>query len=59
MNRAHTATQAIDNLQLAIEQFNNLTIDLIYGTPTLSDERWQQNVNRAFEMGIPIFPAML
>lgn len=53
MNRAHTASQAVDNLQLAIQHFNNLTIDLIYGTPTLSDERWKQNVDRAFAMGIP------
>lgn len=53
MNRAHTAGQAVDNLQLALQHFNNLTIDLIYGTPTLSDERWQQNVNRAIDMGIP------
>lgn len=53
MNRAHTAQQAVDNLQLAIKHFNNLTIDLIYGTPTLSDERWEQNVLQAFELGIP------
>ena len=30
MNRAHNAQQAIDNLQLAIKQFDNITIDLIY-----------------------------
>lgn len=53
MNRAHTAQQAMDNLQLALSYFNNITIDLIYGTPTLTDERWRQNVSRAIEWGIP------
>lgn len=53
MNRAHTAQQALGNLQLALQHFSNLTIDLIYGTPTLSDERWRQNVQQAVELGIP------
>lgn len=53
MNRAHTASQAIDNLQLARQHFDNITIDLIYGTPTLSDERWKENVQRAIDLGIP------
>ncbi|WP_276480439.1 radical SAM family heme chaperone HemW [Paraflavitalea pollutisoli] len=52
MNRAHTASQAIDNLQLARQHFDNITIDLIYGTPTLSDERWKENVMRAIGLGI-------
>ncbi|MDF2187202.1 radical SAM family heme chaperone HemW [Paraflavitalea sp. CAU 1676] len=53
MNRAHTARQAIDQLELALQQFDNMTIDLIYGTPTLSDERWQENVQRALSLKIP------
>ena len=53
MNRAHTARQAIDHLELALQHFDNLTIDLIYGTPTLSDERWRENVNRAIALKIP------
>ncbi len=53
MNRAHTATQAEDCIHLAqSEGFNNLTIDLIYGTPTLTDENWQQNVSKAIELGV-------
>ena len=47
MNRAHNAQQAIDNLQLAIKHFNNITIDLIYGTPGLTNEKWKQNVETA------------
>jgi oxygen-independent coproporphyrinogen-3 oxidase len=52
MNRAHTAQQAIDNLQLAKQYFDNITIDLIYGTPTLPDEKWQHNVQQAIALGI-------
>src|SRR4051812_48469473 len=53
MNRAHSAQQAIDNLQLAKQYFPNITIDLIYGTPTLPDEKWQHNVQQAIALGVP------
>ena len=53
MNRAHNAQQAIGNLQLAIKQFNNITIDLIYGTPQLTNEKWKQNVETAISLTIP------
>lgn len=54
MNRAHNALQAKDCIaQAQIAGFNNLTIDLIYGTPGLTNERWQQNVQTALSLGIP------
>ncbi|ULQ56308.1 radical SAM family heme chaperone HemW [Flavihumibacter rivuli] len=54
MNRAHNAGQALRSVELALSSgFSNLTIDLIYGTPGLSDEAWEANVNRAFELGVP------
>jgi oxygen-independent coproporphyrinogen-3 oxidase len=54
MNRVHNAQQALNCIHLAQDEgFNNLTIDLIYGTPTLSDERWQQNVQQAIYLDIP------
>lgn len=53
MNRAHTAELAVGSLQLAVQQFDNITIDLIYGSPLLTDEMWKQNVERAIELGIP------
>jgi oxygen-independent coproporphyrinogen III oxidase len=53
MNRAHSATQATHCIQLAQQYgFINLTIDLIYGTPTLTDEQWQQNVQTAIDLGV-------
>lgn len=53
MNRAHTSEQAIDNLQLAKQYFDNITIDLIYGTPLLTNEKWKQNVDTAISYKIP------
>ena len=53
MNRAHTAAQAMENLQLARTAFDNITIDLIYGTPQLTNEKWKQNVDTAIRIGIP------
>jgi oxygen-independent coproporphyrinogen-3 oxidase len=47
MNRAHTAKEAIDNLQLAKNEFDNISIDLIYGSPLLTDEQWEKNVATA------------
>lgn len=53
MNRAHNAQQAISNLQLACGEFQNITMDLIYGSPLLTDEMWKQNVDTAIAIGIP------
>jgi oxygen-independent coproporphyrinogen-3 oxidase len=54
MNRAHNAQQAINCIQLAQKEgFHNISIDLIYGGPSLSDENWKQNLNTCFELGIP------
>ena len=53
MNRAHNAEQAINNLQLAINKFDNITIDLIYGTPGLTNEKWRNNVERIIALNIP------
>ncbi|MGJ7031791.1 radical SAM family heme chaperone HemW [Niabella hirudinis] len=53
MNRAHNAVQAREGLELAMQYFNNITMDLIYGTPGLSNERWKQNVATALALGVP------
>lgn len=53
MNRAHNAAQAITGLKLAVSRFDNITMDLIYGTPGLTHEKWQQNVQQAIALGIP------
>lgn len=53
MNRGHTAGQAIDSLELAITYFDNISIDLIYGSPSLTDENWKHNVDKCVALGIP------
>jgi oxygen-independent coproporphyrinogen-3 oxidase len=54
MNRAHSSIQASRCIELALhEGFNNFSIDLIYGSPLLTDEMWKQNVEKALEYGIP------
>lgn len=53
MNRAHTAAEAVNSLQLALENFQNITIDLIYGLPGLTNERWKKNVDMAINLRIP------
>ena len=53
MNRAHNSYQAINSLELARKLFDNITIDLIYGSPFLSDEMWKKNVDQALKLYIP------
>jgi oxygen-independent coproporphyrinogen-3 oxidase len=53
MNRAHTSKQAIQSVKDSqAEGFNNITIDLIYGTPLLTDEQWKKNLLTAFQLNV-------
>lgn len=53
MNRAHSAKQSNAALALSLQYFDNITIDLIYGLPELTDAQWKENVDRALALGIP------
>ncbi|OJR80571.1 coproporphyrinogen III oxidase, partial [Escherichia coli] len=53
MNRAHNSTEAIECLEIATSLFDNISIDLIYGIPNMSNERWLSNVQRILDLGIP------
>ncbi len=54
MHRAHHAEQAKNCIKTAQDVgFQNLSIDLIYGTPTMNNEQWQHNVQTAFDLQIP------
>ena len=58
MNRAHNAQQADYSIKAAQDKgFTNITIDLIYGTPQLSDNEWKQNLKKIKELDIPHFSA--
>jgi oxygen-independent coproporphyrinogen-3 oxidase len=54
MNRAHTAAQSIGCVDLIkTAGFTNFSVDLIYGSPLLSDVDWKINVDTVIEKNIP------
>lgn len=53
MNRAHNATQAKECLTMATRYFDNISIDLIYGIPGMSVERWTSNLKTALAFQVP------
>ena len=53
MNRAHNSHEAINCIKLAQKYFKNLSVDLIYGTPGLSDHEWIGNLNKLVDLKIP------
>ncbi|MGF7232087.1 radical SAM family heme chaperone HemW [Arachidicoccus sp.] len=53
MNRSHNVTQALESIELAqAHGFENISIDLIYGTPLLTDELWRENLKRVAGLNI-------
>lgn len=53
-NRAHNAKQAEQSILLSQDVgFNNITIDLIYNTPTLSMKKWEQNLAKIEQLNVP------
>ncbi len=54
MNRAHNALEAETSIKRSQDAgFENLSIDLIYGYPLLTDSKWLTNINKAIEFEIP------
>ncbi len=54
MNRVHNSHQAIDAIRLAQNVgIKNISIDLIYGIPGLSQTDWQANLNQAIALEVP------
>ena len=54
MSRAHTAGEAESSIKRAQDAgFENLSIDLIYGTPGMSDSDWKENLNKVREFSVP------
>lgn len=53
MNRSHDASQSKKSIEYAAEAgFNNITLDLIYGLPQLSNKEWSANLNEALSLPI-------
>lgn len=54
LNRVHGGDNARKSIELSLKHgFNNLTIDLIYGIPTLTDKKWKDNLNIFFSYHLP------
>ena len=53
MNRAHNSDEAKKCLEIATKYFDNISLDLIYGIPGMSNEKWKQNIETALSFGIP------
>ena len=54
MGRAHNADQALTCIGLAqAAGIQNISIDLIYGGPSLSNEDWINNLEMAINTGVP------
>jgi oxygen-independent coproporphyrinogen-3 oxidase len=54
MNRAHSAAEAESCIKRSQDAgFENLSIDLIYGYPLLTDSKWLSNINKAILFETP------
>ena len=53
MNRAHNVEEAKKCLEIATQYFDNISIDLIYGVPEMSNDKWLQNIETALSFGVP------
>ena len=58
MNRSHDVKMALKSIAIAKKLgFKNITIDLIYGLPNLSNKKWKQNLNAIKQLKINHFSA--
>lgn len=54
MNRAHSASEAESSIKRAQDfGLENISIDLIYGSPTSNMEIWKDNLNKTIALEIP------
>ncbi|WP_103326579.1 radical SAM family heme chaperone HemW [Bacteroidetes bacterium endosymbiont of Geopemphigus sp.] len=53
MNRSHTALEALGSIERAQNVgFLNISMDLIYGSPTTTDRMWLKNLDIALKTGV-------
>ncbi|MBT8252906.1 MAG: radical SAM family heme chaperone HemW [Bacteroidia bacterium] len=53
MNRAHDVSMAKSSLEIAMEIFPNTSIDLIYGMPLSTADKWKKNLETALSYDVP------
>lgn len=53
MNRAHTAQEAMEAVQLAQKHgFDEITVDLIYGIPGMTTAEWTSNIEQVTQLKV-------
>tara|TARA_B100000029_G_scaffold426676_1_gene435703 strand:+ start:1597 stop:2418 length:822 start_codon:yes stop_codon:yes gene_type:complete len=53
MNRSHNSVQARNSIELAKKSFDNISIDLIYGIPGLTNNNWRRSIEIAKNYKLP------
>lgn len=54
LNRIHTSRQALEAIRnMQLKGITNISIDLIYGIPGLTEKKWQQNLETFLQFGLP------
>jgi len=54
MNRAHNSGEAQRCIEMALNAgFHDLSLDLIYGTPGMSDQQWATNIETVLAFNVP------
>lgn len=53
MNRAHSGKQAMQSVVWAQEVFENVSIDLLFGTPHTTISDWKKNLETALILNVP------
>lgn len=52
-NRRHSERDAQDAIDIALEYFDHINIDLIYGFPGQTFDLWENDLSKAVESGVP------
>ena len=53
MNRSHSSDQALSSLNLVMQNFENFSVDLIYGIPSSSISQWKKNLEILIDNNVP------
>lgn len=54
MKREHSGQEAVESIKnLQDKGWNNISIDLIYGTPTLTNKNWGENISTTIKLDVP------
>ena len=53
MNRAHNTSQALSSVEHAKKEFDNVSIDLLFGNPNTTLDDWKRNLDYALQIEVP------